>query len=69
MSDRFVGTRQSVAFPQCHNCKHYQGGLKCTAFSRIPIDIYANRFDHRQSYPGDNGIHFEPIEQGQLVNA
>jgi hypothetical protein len=54
--------------PQCFDCKHLArfrpGELShCTAFpDEIPDDIFKNRHDHRQPYPGDHGIRFEPSE-------
>ena len=64
----FVGTEEEVKIPQCHSCVHYHlGGMSCLAFLSIPIDIYMNKYDHKESYPGDNGIQFEPIKE--LANA
>lgn len=50
-----------ISIPLCHSCKHYQGNNKCLAFEDIPNAIVYNEHDHRQPYPGDNGIQFESI--------
>jgi hypothetical protein len=48
-------------FNQCRECKHFKR-WKCTAFlSGIPVEIAQDGHDHRQPYPGDNGIRFEPL--------
>jgi hypothetical protein len=45
-------------------------GGKCDAFpDGIPDEIYLGDFDHRNPYPNaenptDNGIRFEPVEEG-----
>jgi hypothetical protein len=32
----------------------------CEGFpDRVPREIYTGRFDHREPYPGDNGIRFQ----------
>ena len=48
-------------FEQCGRCKHFRRGL-CPAFQgAIPDEITSGEHDHRQPYPGDNGIRFEPL--------
>ena len=55
--------------PICYGCRHFIAnapnewgwGQFCTAFPQgIPVDILASRADHRQPYPGDEGVQFEP---------
>lgn len=47
--------------PQCFWCKHLGDGLRCAAFpGGIPDAILYHRHDHRQPYPGDHGVRFEP---------
>lgn len=29
----------------------------------IPLEIFAEGYDHRNSFPGDNGLRFEPIDE------
>jgi hypothetical protein len=44
----------------CRLCKHRQG-LGCAAYpDKIPLEIRLMHVDHRQLYPGDHGITFEP---------
>lgn len=51
-----------VKISQCAFCKHKQMGKICLAFNIIPDEILSNSIDHRQVYPGDNNIQFEPNE-------
>jgi hypothetical protein len=48
----------------CFYCKHRYDLLArtCRAFPRgIPKDIWNGENDHRERYPGDNGVRFEPF--------
>jgi hypothetical protein len=54
---------------QCDRCKHDHGKRRCDAFPGfpgIPQEIYDMEFDHRNPYPGDNGIRWEPKEEGVI---
>ena len=51
---------------QCLDCKHYLGLWECAAYpGGIPEKIRTAEHDHRDPYPGDNGIRFEPIDDEQ----
>lgn len=49
----------------CTFCKHLHPDedRRCDAFSdEIPMEIWLGKDDHRQPFPGDRGIQFEPFE-------
>jgi hypothetical protein len=53
----------------CHFCKHFRAkewwdapltARKCNAFpDGIPAEVGYETYDHREPFPGDNGIQFE----------
>ena len=48
---------------QCVTCRHYRPGMTCDAFPiGIPSVILTGERDHRQPFPGDKGIRWEPAE-------
>ena len=59
----------------CIVCKHFRGwntelGWICEAFSGgIPADIADYDYDHRDPYPDDNGIQFEPLDNQEFSNS
>ncbi len=49
----------------CKLCKHREG-LRCAAFPEgIPVEIREMYVDHRLPYSNDNGITFEPKDDGE----
>ncbi|OJW20446.1 MAG: hypothetical protein BGO49_04355 [Planctomycetales bacterium 71-10] len=49
--------------PICLRCRHFVDDRRwtCAAFPRgIPGPILVMEADHREPYPGDGGIRFEP---------
>jgi hypothetical protein len=50
----------------CSLCRHLRddgAGRKCDAFpAGIPMEIWMGRNDHREAYPGDQGIPFEQVK-------
>ncbi len=59
--------------PQCFKCLHLDRSgdfstMKCDAFpDEIPVPIQMNKHDHRRPFPGDHGIHFEPMAEPQAT--
>jgi hypothetical protein len=57
--------RRDVPAPMCLWCLHlYDNNLfACAAFPNgIPLAIVESRHNHREPYPGDRGIQFEPVD-------
>lgn len=59
------------ATSQCIFCEHFEGARTCEAFpdldneaGAIPLPIFDGEFDHRQPWPGDHGIRWEPKAPG-----
>ena len=57
------GKGEEPQISQCIRCRWWKAGLPptCAAFPQaIPDVMLRNQHDHRQPYPGDKGIRFEP---------
>ena len=51
----------------CEYCIHYTGAGRCKAFpTSIPLSIAMGSYDHRNPWPGDNGIRFEPKAEAKI---
>ena len=60
------GTDVPAYSPVCSYCRHLRWDQEraCDAFpapGAIPLDIWLGRLNHREPYPGDHGVQFEPI--------
>lgn len=59
-----------IVVPQCCRCRHFDtsdpsGPARCKAFpdgDGIPAEIFLNKVDHHDPFPGDHGVRFEPAE-------
>jgi hypothetical protein len=55
--------------PMCVYCRHFraaEAGNTCAAFpdgDGIPDAIFYDDVPHFASFPGDHGIHFEPVDE------
>ena len=63
-----------VLVPDCFQCANMigvnpEGGWRCDAFERIPVDILASRRDHTTAYEGDKGIRYKRGEPVEVVRA
>ena len=49
----------------CYKCKHLESNynMECKAFNKIPEKIWLGENKHREPYPNDNGIRFEPLSE------
>jgi hypothetical protein len=67
-----LGETRDEQTPQCHFCRHHQGGA-CPAYpGGIPLAILTNQIDHRtRKYPLDRGLRFAPfsVESDQAQRA
>lgn len=51
----------------CTFCRHLIGPRRCEAFpEEIPLEIWLGDDYHREPHPGDHGIQFEPVQEGDL---
>ena len=63
-----------MMLPQCLRCRHLLPRvpelMHCSAYpAGIPVAILKNQHDHREPYPGDNGIRFELVETAKPVKS
>lgn len=64
-----------VVIAPCATCKHFDlaalkraGKLVCPAFPKgVPEETACGNHRHREPYPGDRGIRFEPRDDGKAL--
>lgn len=57
-------TRVPITSPVCGGCRRRlrERQRACAAFPEgIPLPIWLGQHDHTTPYPGDRGLHFEPM--------
>lgn len=61
---KFHWEPSDVKLAACVTCKHKSPfGPTCAAFPEgIPNEILDAENDHRESFPGDHGIRYEPMD-------
>lgn len=61
------GDLSETGLSQCLFCSRWRGGGACEAYTGepylVPVVILDNTADHRDSYPGDNGLRFSPKDE------
>ena len=65
IDDLLIQLRNLKSGFSCGLCKHlHDDNITCKAFPKgIPNDIHTSVIDHRNPFPGDNGIMFEPKKE------
>lgn len=59
-----------IISPVCHRCRHRNLDERdtCAAFpGGIPREIWNGQHNHRTPYPGDHGIHYEPMNETEAL--
>jgi len=59
-----VGNPSDLTISQCTFCAHRSpDASRCRAYpGGIPLEIITNEHDHTESFPGDHGILYKPVE-------
>jgi hypothetical protein len=68
--DSMADTNRGIPFFSvvCAFCRHQTAYRRCTAFpDGIPLAIWLGKDTHQAAYPGDHGVHFEPVPGAQVT--
>ena len=66
-----IESQKPIATPICYNCKYFRGAKvgTCQAFpDRIPDRIWSGKARHDRSFPGDQGIRFQPKDLNEFLS-
>jgi excisionase family DNA binding protein len=71
IDDKSIVSQNPVATAPCYDCKYFRGAKlgTCLAFpDRIPDRIWSGKVHHDRSFPGDQGIRFQPKDLSEFLS-
>jgi excisionase family DNA binding protein len=71
VDNKSIKSQKPVATARCYDCKYFLGAKPgtCRAFpEQIPDRIWSGKARHDKSFPGDQGIRFEPKDLSEFLS-